>query len=273
MAIPRPARAGRSLPSRGGRPALRLPPASIGHPRRVVVWSGRSDPARQVGPTFVLPAESEENAVASRPIEQLHGIAIPRTLEEACDPRRLALVVYDMQVGILGQIADRERVVAQVARVLEAARAASVRTVFMRHVTLPTELMGASQMRMWMAWQRAELAAATREAVFDKVTMSAFEGTPLDIVLRDCGIVSVALVGVALEVGIEPTARHAADLGYLPIVVTEACGAGDRAAGERSLEALAFAGDALLTDTAAFARALAARAPSAAAAGSAPARH
>ena len=199
-----------------------------------------------------------------------------------------------MQVGILGQIADRERVVAQVARVLEAARAASVRTVFMRHVTLPTELMGASQMRMWMAWQRAEraadivspfppyapatqlapeLAPTTREAVFDKVTMSAFEGTPLDIVLRDCGIVSVALVGVALEVGIEPTARHAADLGYLPIVVTEACGAGDRAAGERSLEALAFAGDALLTDTAAFARALAARAPSAAAAGSAPARH
>jgi biuret amidohydrolase len=233
------------------------------------------------------------NAVASRPIEQLHGIAIPRSLEEACDPRRLALVVYDMQAGILGQIADRERVVAQVGRVLEAARAASVRTVFMRHVTLPTELMGASQMRMWMAWQRAEraadivspfppdapatqlipeLAPSPQEVVFDKVTMSAFEGTPLDIVLRDCGIVSVAIVGVALEVGIEPTARHAADLGYLPIVVTDACGAGDQAAGERSLEALAFAGDALLTETAAFARALADRAPSAAAAGSASAR-
>jgi hypothetical protein len=66
-------------------------------------------------------------AVASRPIEQLHGIAIPRTLHEACDPRRLALVVYDMQV-ILRQIADRERVVAQVAGVLEAARAERERT-------------------------------------------------------------------------------------------------------------------------------------------------
>jgi biuret amidohydrolase len=220
------------------------------------------------------------NAVASRPIEELHGIAIPRTLEEACAPRRLALVVYDMQVGVLGQIADRERVVAQVTRVLEAARVARVRTFFMRHVTLPTELMGASQMRMWMAWQRAEraadvvsafppdapqtqlvpeLAPGPREAVFDKVTMSAFEGTPLDLVLRDCGIVSVAIVGVALEVGIEPSARHAADLGYVPIVVTDACGAGDRAAGERALETLRFAGDALLADTAAFTRALAAR--------------
>jgi nicotinamidase-related amidase len=88
-------------------------------------------------------------------MEELHGVSIPRTLEEACDPHRLALVVYDMQVGILGQIADRERVVGQVVRTLEAARAADVRTVFMRHVTLPTALMGAAQLRMWMAWQRA----------------------------------------------------------------------------------------------------------------------
>jgi biuret amidohydrolase len=211
-------------------------------------------------------------------MEELHGVSIPRTLEEACDPHRLALVVYDMQVGILGQIADRERVVGQVVRTLEAARAADVRTVFMRHVTFPTALMGAAQLRMWMAWQRAgraadvvspfpadapqtrlipELSPNAREAVLDKVTMSAFEGTPLDIVLRDCGITAVAVVGVALEVGIEPTARHAADLGYIPIVVTDACGAGDAAAGERALATLEFAGDAILTDVSTFSRALA----------------
>jgi nicotinamidase-related amidase len=216
-------------------------------------------------------------------MEHLHDLPIPRTLDEACDPRRLALVVYDMQAGILGQIADRERVVAQVVRTLEAARAAHVRTVFMRHVTLPTALMGASQVRMWMAWQRAgraadvvspfpseapqtslisELAPNASEAVIDKVTMSAFEGTPLDIVLRDCGVTAVAIVGVAMEVGIEPTARHAADLGYIPIVVTDACGAGDAAAGERALATLEFAGDAILTDVSAFTRALATRIPS-----------
>jgi nicotinamidase-related amidase len=129
-----------------------------------------------------------------------------------------------------------------------------------------------------MAWQRAgragdvvspfpphapqtrlipELAPNAREAVLDKVTMSAFEGTPLDIVLRDCGITAVAVVGVALEVGIEPTARHAADLGYIPIVVTDACGAGDATAGERALATLEFAGDAILTDVSTFSRALA----------------
>jgi hypothetical protein len=73
--------------------------------------------------------------------------------------------------------------------------------------------------------------------------------------LRDCGIVSVAVVGVALEVGIEPTVRHGADLGYLPIVATDACGAGDPAAGERTLPTLASTGGVLLTDAAACARA------------------
>jgi nicotinamidase-related amidase len=137
--------------------------------------------------------------------------------------------------------------------------------------------MGASQLRMWRAWQRRDSAAEVisafppdaphaqivpelepraDEAVFEKLAMSAFEGTPLDIVLRDCGVTAVALVGVALEVGIEPTVRHAADLGYVPIVVRDACGAGDADAGARSLAALEFAGDAMITDVAGFALAL-----------------
>ena len=63
--------------------------------------------------------------------------------------------------------------------------------------------------------------------------MSAFIGTPLDIVLRDCGIDSFVVAGVAMEVGIEPTVRHALDLGYLPVIVTDACGAGDHEAAAR----------------------------------------
>jgi nicotinamidase-related amidase len=155
-------------------------------------------------------------------------------------------------------------------RVLAAARARRVRTVFLRHYSMPTELAGVFQLRQAKVWQRKAHASETRpliphgspgfelapeleprasEAVMDKITMSAFEGTPLDIVLRDCGVRAYLIVGVALEVGIEPTVRHSADLGYVPVVVPDACGAGDAAAGERSLEALQFAGDALVADT------------------------
>jgi biuret amidohydrolase len=212
-------------------------------------------------------------------MERVEGLEVPQTLEDACDPQHLALLVYDMQIGILRQIEDGAAVTRRVQEVLQAARTSGVRTVFVRHITMPRRLMGAAQLRMWQAWQRRESAAevvsafppgaehtriapevepAADEAVFDKVTMSAFEGTPLDIVLRDCGVTAVAVVGVALEIGVEPTARHAADLGYIPIVVTDACGVGDRAAGARSLEMLRFAGDAMLTDAAGFAEALAA---------------
>lgn len=41
---------------------------------------------------------------------------------------------------------------------------------------------------------------------------------------------------------------HAADLGYIPVVVTDACGAGHEEAARRSIASLEFAGDALMTD-------------------------
>jgi biuret amidohydrolase len=202
-------------------------------------------------------------------MERPHGLVIPRTLGEICRPDRMALVVYDMQVGILGQITGGEEIVERVGRVLDAARAGGYRVVFSRHLSMPRELMGVSQLRMAMAWQRVdtpdavvpwflrdsdafqivpELRPRPSEAILDKITMSAFEGTPLDIVLRDCAVVAVAVVGVAMEVGIEPTVRHATDLGYIPVVVTDACGAGHPEAAQRSLASLRFAGDAVMTE-------------------------
>jgi nicotinamidase-related amidase len=49
-------------------------------------------------------------------------------------------------------------------------------------------------------------------------------------------------------VGIEPTVRHAIDLGYIPILVTDACGSRDKAAADRALAQLAFAGGSMQTD-------------------------
>jgi nicotinamidase-related amidase len=67
--------------------------------------------------------------------------------------------------------------------------------------------------------------------------------------LRDCGINAFIIVGVATEIGIEPTARHGADLGYIPVLVTDACGAGDEEAAKRSIESMKFGGDTLITNT------------------------
>lgn len=197
------------------------------------------------------------------------GFTIPQTLEEVCDPKKIALLVYDMQVGILSQIKKGDQVKGRVVEVLNAAREAGIRVFFFRHMSLPKELMGVLQFRMAMSWQRVdsieevkpwflrdspgfhlipEMSPRSSEAIFDKITMSAFEGTPLDIALRDCGINAFVIVGVAMEIGIDPTVRHAVDLGYVPVVVADACGAGHEDAAQRSIASLQFAGDAFITD-------------------------
>jgi len=211
-------------------------------------------------------------------MQQAFGLNIPQTLDDVCDPTRLALVVYDMQVGIVKQIENGPQITDRVLQVLEAARKAGIRVFSTRLMPLPKELMGVSQFRTAMAWQRVksvdevkpwflrdspgfhlvpEMNPLPSEAILDKITMSAFEGTPLNIALRDCSIDAFAIVGIAMEIGIEPTVRHGVDLGYIPVVVTDACGFGHRDAAARSVASLEFAGDALLTDVETICRVLA----------------
>jgi nicotinamidase-related amidase len=207
-----------------------------------------------------------------------HRIEISRTLDDIRRSGRLALVVYDMQVGILSQLNESgQAVLARVLEVLAAAREAGLPVFFLRHLSLPRPLMGAFQLRQAMAWQRVqtpdevrpwflrdspgfalapELGVRPDEAVFDKITFSAFEGTPLAIALRDLGVSAFAIVGIATEIGIEPTVRHGCDLGLIPVVVEDACGAGHAEEGNRAIACLRYLGDTVFTTAAEFGAAL-----------------
>jgi biuret amidohydrolase len=196
------------------------------------------------------------------------SIRVPRSLEDIARPASCALVVYDMQAGILSQLPHGSEILGKVLEVLEIARGHGFRIFFLRHMSLPTKLAGMFQLRQAMAWQRVDSPAAINpwflrgspgfelvpelgvradEAIFDKISMSAFEGTPLAMALRDCGLLSFMICGVATEIGIDPTVRHGADLGLIPIVIENACGHGDKAAAERSIENIRFMGDAVVT--------------------------
>ena len=163
---------------------------------------------------------------------------------------------------------------------LAAARGGGYPVFFTRHMSLPVRLLGTSQLRTAMRWQQVDdpgrveswflrdapgfqvvppLAPGSAEAVFDKLAMSAFAGTPLEMALRDLRIRAFAIAGVALEIGIAPTVWHGIDLGLIPLVVTDACGGRDHPAMQRVLDDFRFSGDALLTDVATITPLLAAR--------------
>src|SRR5690349_11981556 len=103
-------------------------------PRRVPAWRV---------PAWRVPAwRGHARACHSAVVQRAYGLSIPRSLADLATPERLALVVYDMQVGILSQLADPGPVTARVTEALEAARAAGVRVFYTRHLSLPRELMG-----------------------------------------------------------------------------------------------------------------------------------
>lgn len=207
-------------------------------------------------------------------MNSVHGLSLPLRIGDICNPSHTALLVYDMQIAIQSQIRDGNTITSACAVALGAARKAGMRVVFTRHLSSPRPWIGLTQYRTAMAWQKTddplavkpwfprnapssailpELVPTDDELVIEKFGMSAFEGTPLTFALRDCGVIALAIVGIALEIGIEPTVRHATDLGFVPIVLKDACGFGNREARDRAIATMQFIGEAELIDVATFA--------------------
>ena len=69
------------------------------------------------------------------------GVEIPESLQDAVRPDRTALVVYDMQVGILQQLPSGKAVLEKVLTVLDAARSAErARDLHAAHVAAEAAL-------------------------------------------------------------------------------------------------------------------------------------
>jgi nicotinamidase-related amidase len=184
-----------------------------------------------------------------------------------------ALLIYDMQVGVRSQVSVGDRITDACATAIAAARKSGMRIAYTRHLSMPKSWVGLTQCRTAMTWQRTddpsavkewfprgapasdivpELAPRDSDLVIDKFAMSAFEGTALSFALRDSGVAALAIAGIALEIGIEPTVRHATDLGFVPIILTDACGFGNREAADRATATMRFVGESILTDVATF---------------------
>lgn len=202
---------------------------------------------------------------------EAYGLSIPDQLREICAPARCAVIIYDMQKGIVSQIGSGRQIVERCQGLLEAARAGSYRVFFTRHVSLPNVVAGVGQLRRAMVWQQKkrpeetrpfflqgsalweivpELAPKEGEVIIDKITMSAFEGTFLNLAMRDAHLDCFIIAGIALEVGIAPTVRHGLDLNLVPVLVTDACGSKTLDIQEKTMATLKETGEVLAVSSA-----------------------
>jgi nicotinamidase-related amidase len=123
--------------------------------------------------------------------------------------RQSVLMVVDAQVGVMAECWDAPRVVANVARAVERARAARVPVLWVQHDDDENLRKGSN------AWQWVpELTPLPGDVRIYKRHNSAFESTPLDSELAALGATHVVLSGAATNWCIRATAYGALDRGY-----------------------------------------------------------
>jgi nicotinamidase-related amidase len=121
---------------------------------------------------------------------------------------KTVLLVVDVQVGVMADAWDADRVIANVARAVERARAVSVPLIWVQHSN--HELVYGSPAWQWVP----ELAAREGEPLVHKQFNSAFEQTTLEAELARVGAAHIVLAGAATNWCIRATAYGALDRGY-----------------------------------------------------------
>ena len=118
------------------------------------------------------------------------------------------LLVVDVQVGVMSESWDATRIIKNVSRAVERARAQGVPVIWVQHSD--KELVYGSPEWHWVT----ELAPAKGEPLIHKRFSSSFEQTALEEELAKLGATHIALAGAATNWCIRATAYGALDRGY-----------------------------------------------------------
>ncbi|HUX35819.1 MAG TPA: hydrolase [Candidatus Paceibacterota bacterium] len=154
------------------------------------------------------------------------------------DKSKTALVVIDLQKGIVGMATEpypANAVVANAAKLAQAFRKNQM-PVFLVRVTpsadgkealKPIADMPPMNFPRLADWAEIvpELGPGPDDFVITKRQWGAFYGTELDLQLRRRGVDTIVLCGISTNIGVESTARFAYEYGYQQIFAEDACAA------------------------------------------------
>jgi nicotinamidase-related amidase len=130
--------------------------------------------------------------------------------------KNTALIVVDVQVGVMNNAWDAARVIGNVAHTVERARAQGVPVNWVQHSD--AELVHGSAKWQWVS----ALVPREDELRIHKKFGSSFENTPLDAELAKRGVSHIVLAGAATNWCICATAYGARDRGYDLTLVKDA---------------------------------------------------
>ncbi len=189
---------------------------------------------------------------------KMNGISIYENLAEIVDPEHSCLVVWDVQLGLVDRIFNREEFLNNLKTIIENLRT-KVPVVYTL-ITPPPRAFQSSwslynMMRRYNVKEIEKLPVfmapgskerevpdivkpAASDIVLEKPAASIFIGTNFEYLMRSRGITTLLFTGIATELGIESSARDASNRGFYPVVVSDCVSSMDKDGHERSLKNL-----------------------------------
>jgi nicotinamidase-related amidase len=152
-----------------------------------------------------------------------------------------ALLVMDMQVGILGMLPNAASMLGNVAEAIANARNKNIPVIYVvvgfrqgtPEISMNNKGFAANKAHFstldMAAFMKVhdDLAPQDGDVIVTKRRVSAFTGSDLEVVLRSFGIQHLILTGIATAGVILSTVREAADKDYRLTVLADCCADGD----------------------------------------------
>lgn len=135
----------------------------------------------------------------------------------AIDKQKTLLLAMDYQNQMMDSVPQKELVLKAARSALDGARKAGLPVWFVRH--------GGGQLAEGgpSSEFHPALAPVDGERVLTKLRTGPFSSTPLDLLLREKGITTLLLMGVATGGCVISAMRWASDIGYQCVVIRDAC--------------------------------------------------
>ena len=152
-----------------------------------------------------------------------------------------ALLVMDVQAGIVGMLPDSQSILVTTAKAIAHARAKKIPVIYVvvgfrqggpeismnnKSFSVSKERLAGANMEEFMK-VHPDVAPTAGEVTVIKRRVSAFTGSDLEVVLRAFGVTHVVLTGISTSGVVLSTTREASDKDYRITILSDCCADGD----------------------------------------------
>ncbi|MHB1702632.1 MAG: cysteine hydrolase family protein [bacterium] len=189
-------------------------------------------------------------------MKKANGVEIYENLKEILNPERSCLVAWDVQNGLVSRIYNKTEFVSDIKNLINALRG-KIPVVYTLITPASKEFRSSwsyyAMMKRFGVDDPAKLpdfmakgsndrnilediAPQDGDILLEKPTASIFIGTYFEQMMKNRNINTLIFTGIATEIGVESSARDAANRGFYPVIVEDCVSSMDKDAHGRSLE-------------------------------------